>query len=343
MTPSQHKLDGISIIRTFAAVAIMLYHIGFGHYYLTQINFASGVHLFFCISAFLIMYTTERKKASEFLKKRLIRIIPLYFILTIFTFAASKLVAGFGQDNIGLPELIKSLLFIPYSRSGLKSDFAVRPIVGPAWTLYFDIWFAFIFFVSMKIKHKDRGLIAAALCIASYILGHMLPDSIPPAVLLQTGYMLSFVAGILVYYIWNFVLSHKSTSFSFLWGILAGILMIYFYFAPEKLFLKIILSSAILLLALISTHQKPVPKIFTYFSQISFSFYLLHYYVILITGKVIDYSTLNIKTILGTLGVFVLTLFVSLCSYIVIEKNIFTFFKTHNDKTLKGLLEYCFK
>ena len=64
MTPSQHKLDGISIIRTFAAVAIMLYHIGFGHYYLTQINFASGVHLFFCISAFLIMYTSERKTVT---------------------------------------------------------------------------------------------------------------------------------------------------------------------------------------------------------------------------------------------------------------------------------------
>lgn len=323
MTQSQNKLDGISIIRTLAAIAIMLYHIGFGHYYFTQINLSSSVYLFFCISAFLIMYTTEKKNAADFLKRRLIRIVPLYIILTVMTFVASKFVAGFGQDNIGLPELVKSLLFIPYSRSGFKSDVAVRPIVGPAWTLYFDIWFAFIFAVSMKIKHKYRGLTASVICIAFTILGYMLPEESPLGVLLRTGFMLSFVAGIGVFYIWKMLLNYKNTSFSTVWGMIAALFLAFFYVAPEKMLLKILLSVAILMCTLMFTHQKSVPKIFTNFSKISYSFYLAHYFVILIVGKVIDFSQLNIKTMIGIVVVFIVTLMVSFCSYIVVEKKLF--------------------
>ena len=322
MSKSQEKFEGISIIRTVAMIAIMLYHSGYGHYYLKNIHFQSGVHLFFCISAFLIMYTTETKTANNFLKKRLIRILPLYVLLTIFTFIASKFIGAFSQGNIGISELIKSILFIPYTRSGLKSSSAVRPIVGPGWTLYYDIWFAFIFFISMKIKHKQRGVIAALICIGVSVLGLLLPQELPVARLLCTGYMLSFVAGIATFYIWCLFFQYKSTEFPHIWEISGILLLILFYFLPSKLFLQIGTASLVLICILVSTHQKPVAKVFAKFSDISFSFYLLHYYVILVVGKFIDFTQLNLKTILGTVIVFFLALIASTCSYVVIEKKL---------------------
>lgn len=322
MTKSQEKLEGISIIRTVAMIAIMLYHIGYGHNYLKSIHFQSGVHLFFCISAFLIMYTTETKTAGSFLKKRLIRIVPLYVLLTILTFIASKFIGDFSQGNIGVSELIKSILFIPYTRSGLKSASAVRPIVGPGWTLYYDIWFAFIFFISMKIKHKYRGIIAALICIGASIVGRLLPQELPVARLLCTGFLFSFVAGIAVFYIWRLFFQHKSTEFPHIWEAGGILLLILFYCLPGKLFLQIGTAALILICILISTHQRPVAKAFTRFSEISFSFYLLHYYVILVVGKFVDFTQLNLKTILGTAIVFFLALIASICSYVVVEKKL---------------------
>lgn len=322
MSKSQQKLDGISIIRTVATIAIMLYHIGFGHYYLKQVNFSFSVHVFFCISAFLIMYTTEHKTAASFLKRRLIRILPLYLLLTVFTFFASKFLSGFGQDNIGVPELIKSLLFIPYSRSGLKSELAVRPIVGPGWTLYYDVWFAFAFAISMKIKHKYRGIIAGCICVALYLFGILLPEEVPVAVLLSNGFVLSFAAGIVVYYVWRGFLQQKTTSVPLIWGMAAVLLLGCLYLLPRNILLQILVSSFILICTLISTAQKPIPKGFTQFSNLSYSFYLLHYYVILIIGKMIDFTQFNGKVILGTVIVFCVTLLISFCSYILIEKKL---------------------
>ena len=322
MTQSQQKMNGISIIRTFAMITIMLYHIGYGHYYFTQLKLSAAVHLFFCISAFLIMYTTETKTPASFLKRRLIRIVPLYFLLTVFTFIASKFISGFGQDNIGIPELIKSILFIPYSRSGLKSDVAVRPIVGPAWTLYYDVWFAVLFFIAMKLTHKHRGLVAAITCAVLYIVGMFLPKELPIAVLVNNGYLLSFITGIVVFYIWNKILKNKSAAFPLLWGIVAAFLLICFYLMPRIALLQTTVAGLILLCTLTATKQKSVPKIFTHFSTVSFSFYLLHYYVILIAGKVIDFTKINIITVLGTFAVFAVTLVISFFSYIIIEKKL---------------------
>ena len=322
MTKPKERLEGISIIRTVAMIAIMMYHIGYGYNYLKSIRFQSSVHLFFCISAFLIMYTTETKTAGTFLKKRLIRIVPLYVLLTIFTFIASKFIGSFSQGNIGVSELIKSILFIPYTRSGLKSESAVRPIVGPGWTLYFDIWFAFIFFISMKIKHKHRGILAAIMCIGVTILGLLLPQELPVARLLCTGFLLSFVTGIAVFYIWRLFLQHKSTEFPYVW-IAAGILlMILFYCLSKKLFMQVALAPLVLICILISTRERPVAKVFTKFSNVSFSFYLLHYYVIIVIGKFVDFTLLNLKTVIGTIVVFCLSLIVSVCSYVVVEKKL---------------------
>lgn len=87
-----------------------------------------GVSLFFTISGFLQMYTTQ-KEQKHFLVKRLIRIVPLYWIMTIATFVAMLIMPGIALGEANFEEFLKSLFFIPYQRTAMKSADVVRPMV----------------------------------------------------------------------------------------------------------------------------------------------------------------------------------------------------------------------
>lgn len=319
MTLEQKRLDGISILRLIATLGIMFYHIGFGHYYFRFLNPDFGVHLFLCISAFLFMYTTQRKTAGVFLKNRLIRIVPLYAILTILTYLAANFLGNLYPDEATTTDLVKSLLFIPYSRGSLKGGNAVRPLVGPAWTLYYDIWFAFIFAFSMKINKKWRGLIASCMCIIFYVVGAVLPKGLAISKYLHVILWFDFIAGICVFYLWNYLSLKLSSHTIILCGIVAVLSILALYLFPVKKILLPIVSLLILTSTLLSTVHLRAPKFVNWFSNLSYSFYLIHYYVIIIVGKIFNFTTFSIKTVLGSVIVLIVSLLISPFSYQIVE------------------------
>jgi exopolysaccharide production protein ExoZ len=203
MSNKTKNFSGISLLRAIAALGIMLYHIGFGQNYLKSINLSAGIHIFFCISAFLVMYSTQKKTAGIFIIGRLTRIIPLYLIITVATFAAAKILPSFWSDDITLKELIYSVFLIPHAREGLTGDNIIRPILGPGWTLYYVIWFALLFTAAMKLKHKARGWISATACIIAYIAALIIPGNFAVLRLLRTGFILDFAAGIAIFELWK--------------------------------------------------------------------------------------------------------------------------------------------
>lgn len=90
---SDRLLPGIHGLRGIAALAVVLYHL----VHLAKItvpesfafianDFGKGVHLFFVLSAFSLMYSTEhtiRRQtwATEYFVKRFFRIAPLYYCI----------------------------------------------------------------------------------------------------------------------------------------------------------------------------------------------------------------------------------------------------------------------
>ena len=78
-------LVSIEVLRLIAAFGVMLSHVGYGFYYAKSFNSAIGVNLFFCISAFLMMYNTENAQPKNMFIRRMIRLLPLYWLLTILT------------------------------------------------------------------------------------------------------------------------------------------------------------------------------------------------------------------------------------------------------------------
>ena len=108
------QIECISILRVVGALGIALYHIGTFNDHIATLQ--AGVSLFFCISAFLMMYTTQKGASSHYILKRLIRIVPLYWIMTAFTFAAMQVDPSISTGG-GTNEYSKSLL---YKKDGLQ-------------------------------------------------------------------------------------------------------------------------------------------------------------------------------------------------------------------------------
>ena len=303
-------------------MGVMLSHIGFGDSYVTGIVFSAGVNLFFCISSFLMMYTTQEGTPRNFVAKRLIRLLPLYWTLTIGAFVASKLLSGF-FDEISFGELIKSLLCIPYSRGGLKTDSVIRPIVGPAWTMGYDVWFIFLFFLAMKISHKYRGLICGAMCLSVVLLGNLLPES-PVVHFMGRLYWLNYVSGIVVFYIYK---AAEKKSFTknkkrFWLCAISLVCMVLIYAGRKTIEWNILLAFLTVISSLIGLAGVQMPSPIMNFGKISYSFYLTHYFVILIIGAFIDFEKLNLITFAGTVIAFAISLLTGYAGYSIFEKKL---------------------
>ena len=113
----------IQALRAYAAMAVVLAHSSF--------NYWSGVHLvldavpiFFVISGFLMAFI-PRTNAADFAFNRCIRIIPLYFVLTLVYFFMQAPPGLFDDLSTHsgtskgwtLEMLVRSVFFIPYQNS----------------------------------------------------------------------------------------------------------------------------------------------------------------------------------------------------------------------------------
>src|ERR1700691_3941894 len=86
------QLHSIQYLRAIAATAVVFAHSSTALFdnMRTVIPFdhigSKGVDLFFVISGFLMFFTTDQRRISpaEFFRKRIIRIFPLYLILSTF-------------------------------------------------------------------------------------------------------------------------------------------------------------------------------------------------------------------------------------------------------------------
>jgi len=193
--------DSLQELRGLSAIFIVLSHIPLTkHIYLSLGSY--GVAIFFLLSSFLTVHTTENRY-DKFLLKRAIRIIPLYYIITLFTFIVALYKPNwFNTITATFPNLIKSLLFIPYK----NDNGSVRPILDVGWSLVAEVWFYIIFFVAMKISHKYRAEITLAilLILYAYIYIYSIKPNMSNSVFNQYKLsVLSLATGVFIYIVWK--------------------------------------------------------------------------------------------------------------------------------------------
>jgi exopolysaccharide production protein ExoZ len=172
---------GIQILRGIAATLVVLHHsleesLAVSPHILPNwvISFgASGVDIFFVISGFIIYSVTygqqsrTQESAISFLIKRFIRIFPLYWICLFVTLA----LWGSGVFYRNLPvdgNIFTCSLFL------LPCD---KLIVYVSWTLVYELYFYYLFAITLWFRNARASILATTLIIVSGIfVGQILPE-----------------------------------------------------------------------------------------------------------------------------------------------------------------------
>jgi exopolysaccharide production protein ExoZ len=128
----------------------------------------AGVDLFFVISGFIMAHTAtplfqQAGGAWHFLKRRLIRIVPLYWgVTTLYVMIAllQPQVLNKGLDSAWF--IAASYFFIPVARP----DGLMQPVYSLGWTLNYEMFFYLCFAGALLFKRdKPRTLLGLALAL----------------------------------------------------------------------------------------------------------------------------------------------------------------------------------
>lgn len=197
------KLPRIQILRFIAATSVVIFHaLGTSSEYITGSTIFSlfrfgdyGVDLFFVISGFVIFHSTNAKHYSwkEFLKHRIVRIVPLYWFVTIVTavlFAVPGLSRSIAPD---FDYLVQSLFYLSWTSERM-------PVVYPGWSLEYEMFFYLAFMAMIAIRNvpwRAVSLLICALVGAGAVMN--IAGIHPPVITFFTDpIMLEFVMGILI-------------------------------------------------------------------------------------------------------------------------------------------------
>src|ERR1039458_8235926 len=170
----RENIDSIQFLRFVAALLVVVVHttLAMNEYlsgsisdlfrYVAEFG-GAGVHIFFVISGFIMVYTSFKLKTDsfstkKFLIKRAIRIYPIYFIYSFFYLLFYHYFAS--GKNLTVDQFFGSIFLLPgYSYY----------IIGPGWTLAYEVYFYACFSIAMVLG-LTRGLLALTLFFLATIV-----------------------------------------------------------------------------------------------------------------------------------------------------------------------------
>ena len=161
-------IQNIQFLRGFSALLVVLFHLGPIYEPLGVPQFGGGgVDVFFVISGFLMAYTNNADSISgaAFFKNRIRRIVPLYWLITLFVFCLALMTTGLMKSvHTSWTELLQSLFFISFTRDGALAG----PVLFLGWTLNYEMLFYLIFATGLLLPRR-LGLQFTMLSITALI------------------------------------------------------------------------------------------------------------------------------------------------------------------------------
>lgn len=154
----REKLLGIQYLRAIAALMVVYFHLigqipAYSSYlvdshWIRTAALPSGVHIFFVISGFVMYLTAIESRPGRFAWRRIARIVPLYWLLTIAIAVLAVAIPHLMRRTDFTPShLLKSLLFIPYADPTHPGGFF--PMLVPGWSLNFEMFFYGVFALAL--------------------------------------------------------------------------------------------------------------------------------------------------------------------------------------------------
>jgi peptidoglycan/LPS O-acetylase OafA/YrhL len=305
------QIEILQVLRGVAALMVVMFHARVyeapsSDNLLTSWLFrsgAAGVDLFFCISGFVMVYTTRTpaaQKISVFAVKRLCRVVPTYTVATLLFVTVLTLVqdiSGFHDRNYHFAPaaILRSLCFIPLD----LADGSEIPLWGTAslrvgWTLNYEMYFYAVFALALLFGRLRWAAFFAwmgvTLCaipllgrgMMSWDAYHFYGWRFHYLNLMTSPLILEFVAGVVIGHLylrgwrfpnreWAWLISALAVSL-LVWALLSGFRT---GFGPNRWGLECILALAALMFADNTVRFRP-PAALVWLGNISFSLYLMH-------------------------------------------------------------------
>ncbi|MFT4096490.1 MAG: acyltransferase [Rhodoblastus sp.] len=181
----QHLLS-IQALRALAAIMVVFHHaqndagrtaaeIGQPFERFFALPWASGVDLFFVVSGFVMVFSSEKMFAApggagQFISRRIARIVPLYWLATaVFLVAVLRGAAAGKALAPSLGEIVSSFAFLPWPR-GL--DGAPRPVLSLGWTLEYEMFFYLVFACFLWLP-RTRAVAGVAAFLGALVLANV--------------------------------------------------------------------------------------------------------------------------------------------------------------------------
>lgn len=173
------KLLSIQYIRGGAAVVVLCAHGAPGLPQIVITKMGMALDFFFIISGFLFVVISDgRTRPMTFFVERVLRIVPLYFVLTAacFVLIYSGILAPIlnpvrllaGMPYWDWPFFLRSILFIP-GPSPFEPD--LNPLIPQGWTLNYEMMFYILFSASLFLRRRLVVPAMTALCVALVLVG----------------------------------------------------------------------------------------------------------------------------------------------------------------------------
>lgn len=202
------RLNAIEAMRGVAACMVMIGHILDDA---TQFGFSgvavpaawpiwnAGVDLFFVISGFIMVWTFGDRFGSrgavwDFVVRRLSRIAPLYWLITVLTAVLVVVWPGlFDRAQFAWSHLILSILFVPH----LSPRGELLPIVGVGWTLNYEMMFYMIFAIGLLFRTGIGLVVISVAMVGAYVAVRILgSDNHPLGQFVANSVLLDFLVGV---------------------------------------------------------------------------------------------------------------------------------------------------
>lgn len=326
------KLNNLQILRGISALLVCCFHfsayLNFEGFPLGDILFrrgSIGVSIFFVISGFIMAFTTLKKDFSInttkeivlFYKRRIIRIVPLYFLLS----AAWMIIGGSLMlyfHGEGFKRFIHSVFFLPQ-----KNTF---PVLYLGWSLNYEMFFYLIFGLSLLFR-KARYIFIIAFFTLSYITGLMYPPSSAYLQMVTSPMNLYFVIGIMFALLLNKISVNRNwaTVLSSI-GILSFTAILFnIIHVSDTLWILLIVSLLVFSFLLFDyTFHFKGNRFLIFLGDISYSLYLSHPFVELFFRKFKVDGYLNIPYFIIKI---IIVIGVAAFLYYFVEKKITEYLK----------------
>jgi peptidoglycan/LPS O-acetylase OafA/YrhL len=326
------RIHILQALRTYAALPVVLFHTG---YVITGFHKIGvfGVHMFFLLSGY-IMASICTTDTHAFLRRRVIRIVPSYWLMTILLYCFAAKFPHLMNSTRAVPvELLKSLFFIPF----MKTNGLFQPILFVGWTVNYETFFYVVLALSLFISKRRPLLIASAIVLAIVAISSVFAAQSAIANFYSNPVILEFILGLIAFYCVHAIPQGSASQLKYLWVAIMTVALISlpliegFNLFPSvstvlrfgPLSFLLIWSSC--LLAIGGSDIRP--GLIVLIGDASYTLYLVHPYIEMLLDRVVatHIPLFHITTIFGCLFAVAVAVAVSIWLYLKVDKPVLSY------------------